>query len=150
MFQESDFTSKMMNSPSYRNLYIHLFNSMNNHNSKPNSSPYTSTTIFMNNDRIFRSNPSKSSRPKPQTQQQPPIKPIPVIHSTMPNDWFLNELINLHEQQTYKSHPSDLSHCRKCHRKLPNNRTRLIQQEKSCQINSNKQYTTIPSKSVPA
>ena len=142
MFQESDFTSKMMNSASYRNLYIHLFNSMNNHNSKVNSYAHKSTPIFMNNDRVFRS--------KPQTQQQSPIKPIPVIHSTMPNDWFLNELINFHEQQTYKSHPSDLSHCRKCHRKLPNNRTRLIQQEKSCQINANQQYTSRPSKSVRA
>lgn len=134
MFQESDFTSKMMNSPSYRNLYIHLFNSMNNHHSKTNPYLHSSTPIYMNNDRLFRSNP-KSSRSKQQSHS--PIKPMPVIHSTMPNDWFLNELIDLHEQENYKSFASN-----RPHRKIPSDRTRLSQHDK--------QRTTIPSKSVPA
>jgi hypothetical protein len=73
-FQESDFTSKMMNSPSYRHLYTHLFNTMNN------------PPLNINPDHVFR--PIKKSKHS-----------IPVIHSTMANDWFLNELIDLYEQE---------------------------------------------------
>ena len=87
IFQESDFTSKMVNSPSYRNLFTHLFNTMNN---DPRHI-YSSSPIYLNNDRLFR----------PRSKHRSSINHIPVIHSTMANDWFLNELIDLHEQQIF-------------------------------------------------
>jgi curved DNA-binding protein CbpA len=156
-FQESDFTSKMMNSPSYRNLYTNLFNSMND---PKNHHPINfSTPIYLNNDRLFRPNPpkprSKNYSSSSSSSKYSSINP-PVIHSTMPNDWFLNELINLHEQQTKSSYSSfnkdaffnDLTNCTNCHKKVSNERIRLIQHEQQCRQNNNKQYTTIPSKSV--
>jgi hypothetical protein len=152
-FQESDFTSKMMNSPSYRNLYTHLFNSMNN-NPKNHHHLHFSSPIYLNNDRLFRSN-SKSRSKNHSSSKYSPINPIPVIHSTMENDWFLNELINLHEQQNQSLYSTfnndsffnDLTHCTNCQKKISNDRTRLIQHEQHCRKNNNR-YSTISSKSV--
>jgi hypothetical protein len=146
-FQESDFTSKMMNSPSYRNLYTQIFNSMNNDRHIHSSSP-----IYLNNDRLFRSNPKSHSS---SSSKHSSINPIPVIHSTMANDWFLNQLIDLHEQQNSSSYTPfnndpffhDLTHCTNCHRKISNDRPRLIQHEQHCRKNLH-QYTTMPSKTV--
>jgi hypothetical protein len=152
-FQDTDFTSKMMNSPSYRNLYTHIFNTMNNPSQKRSSSP-----IFLNNDRLFRSPPKTRTKHHPQPKHSP-VNPIPVIHSTMANDWFLNELIDLHEQQNFvfipSSHSSfandpffnDLTHCTNCHRNISTDRTRLIQHEQQCRQNPT-QYPTNPSKFV--
>jgi hypothetical protein len=137
-FQDSDFTSKMMNSPSYRNLYTHIFNTMNN-----NPHGHSSSPIYLNNDHLFR------SPPKPRSKYSHQHKPsqtnsFPVIHSTMPNDWFLNHLIDLHEQQNVVyNHPSfdndpffnDLTHCTNCHRKISTDRTHLIQHEQQCRQN---------------
>jgi len=146
-FQDSDFTSKMMNSPSYRNLYTNIFNSMNNNNnSKNNHQIFSSSPIYLNNDRLFR----PISKPRSTSSRHSTINPIPVIHSTMPNDWFLNELIDLHEKKNqFNKDPffNDLTHCTKCHKKISNDRTRLIQHEQQCR-QTNKQYSTIPTKSV--
>ena len=107
-FQDSDFTAKMTNSSSYRNLYTHLFNSMNNNknnNVHDNQSNYYSSPIYLNNDHLFRSTP-KSRTNRHQQRHHFSSKPnsndyIPVIHSTMANDWFLNELIDLHDDQNF-------------------------------------------------
>jgi hypothetical protein len=145
-FQESDFTSKMMNSPSYRDLYTQIFNSMNDHRHIHSSSP-----IYLNNDRLFRSNPKSHSS----SSKHSSINPIPVIHSTMANDWFLNQLIDLHEQQKSSSYNpfnndsffDDLTHCTNCHQKIFHDRPRLIQHEQQCRKTLH-QYSTIPSKFV--
>ena len=142
-FQESDFTSKMMTSPSYRDLYTQIFNSMNDPRRMHSSSP-----IFLNNDRLFPPKPKLRSSPK-----HSPIHPIPVIHSTLPNDWFLNQLIDLHEQQNPSSYIpfhhdlffDDLTHCTNCHRKISADRSRLIQHEQQCRKTLHQQH---PSKSV--
>ncbi len=157
-FQESDFTTKMMNSPGYRHLYTQLFNSMNN-DPKNDRHLFSSSPIYLNNDRLFRPNPKPRPKdhpaPPPSSTKSTPLNPIPVIHSTMINDWFLNELIDLHEQQNPRSdmpfdHDSffnDLTHCTKCHRRISNDRTRLVQHEQHCR-EANHQYPTMPSKSV--
>jgi hypothetical protein len=119
---------------------------------------YSSSPIYLNNDRLFRSNRKSHSKPQPSSSpsKPPSINPIPVIHSTMANEWFLNELIDLHEQQnpspsSYVSFNNDsffndLTHCTNCHKKISTDRTRLIQHEEQCRKNIN-QHTTIPSKS---
>lgn len=157
-FQESDFTSKMMNSPSYRNLYTHLFKKMNN-NSQNNRHIYSSSPIFLNNDRLFRPTSNNRSTNHPQQYNLPSTNPIPVIHSMMANDFFLNELIDLCEQQNIVNIPSshapfmnnnffdDLTHCTQCHKKISSDRTRLIQHEQQCRQKANR-YANIPSKSV--
>lgn len=152
-----------MNSPSYRSLYTQLFNSMNSGLKVNHQTP-----IYLNNDRLFRSNPkvrvkqhTAAAPPPPPPRPRPPPPPppkyssIPVIHSTMPHDWFLNELIDLHEQQKHVSYSSfntdpffnDLTHCKNCQKKISNDRVRLIQHEQQCRKNTQR-YTTIPTKSV--
>ncbi|CAF1214027.1 unnamed protein product [Rotaria sp. Silwood1] len=163
-FQESDFTSKMMNSPSYRNLYTYIFDTMNN-NPENNHDIYASSPIYFNNDRLFQ--PASNTRSKHHhhhhhkrsTPKSSPINSIPVIHSTMAKDWFLNELIDLYEQQNRVHIPSsyspfhsdpffdDLTHCTNCHKKVSSDRNLLIQHEQQCRQNINR-HTTIPSKSV--
>ncbi|CAF0853806.1 unnamed protein product [Adineta steineri] len=165
-FQDSDFTSKMMNSPSYRNLYTHLFNTMNN-DSNHQRHVHSSSPIYFSNDHIFRQTPKTRSKPPPQQQQQQQQQPkrpstkrfsanIPVIHSTMTNDWFVNELIDIYEHQnivfvqpSFNNDPffDDLSHCTICHKKISGDRTNLMQHEQQCQQNHNR-YTTMPSTSV--
>jgi len=158
-FQDQDFTSKMMNSPAYRNLYAQIFNNMNN---EPQSLRHilSSSPIYLNNnDRLFRPTPPKT-RPKhhpkrSSSKRSPSTNHIPVIHSTMANDWFLNELIDMYEQQnfvfiqsTFNIDPffNDLIHCTNCHKKIPGDRTRLIQHEQQCRHNH--RYATVPSTSV--
>lgn len=164
-FQEADFASKMMNSPSYRNLYTHIFNSMNN-NADSSRHVFSSSPIILNNDHLFLSKANSRARNYhhnlPQPQKHPPQKVfqnnnVPIIHSTMPNEWFLNEIIDLYEQQNlvhmqpsyspFGSDPffNDLTHCTNCHKKISTDRTRLIQHEQQCRKNMN-QYTTFPSK----
>jgi hypothetical protein len=141
-----------MNSPSYRQLYTELFNSMNNDPAK-HRHILSSSPIYLNDDHLFCPNPK--SRPNHHSSSKSsPINPVPVIHSTMANDQFLNELIDLYEQQqfsyfSFDNDPffNDLTHCRNCHRKISNDRTYLIQHEKQCREN-NHSYTKIPSKSV--
>ncbi|CAF3216394.1 unnamed protein product [Rotaria socialis] len=161
-FQDSDFTSKMTNSSSYRNLYTQIFNSMNN-NLDSNRHMPSSSPIYLNNDRLFRQATNTRSKhhfhhKRPSTKF-PSANPIQVIHSTMPNEWFLNELIDLHEHQNVVNiQPSyspfnndsffnDLTHCTNCHKKISVDRTRLIQHEQQCRQNMNR-HTTMPSKSV--
>ena len=123
IFQESDFTSKMNNSPSYRNLFTDLFNTMNN------DTRYicSSSPIYLVNDRLFR------PIPKARSKHRSSMNHIPVIHSTMENDWFLNELIDLHEQQnfvhiqpTYSPFNIDLTHG---HKKNSTDRNRSSQHD---------------------
>ncbi len=157
-FQDQDFTSKMMNSPTYRNLYAQIFNNMNN---EPQSLRHilSSSPIYLNNDRLFRPTPPKTrSKHHPKrssSKRSPSTHHIPVIHSTMANDWFLNELIDMYEQQnfvfiqsTFNIDPffNDLIHCTNCHKKIPGDRTRLIQHEQQCRHNH--RYATVPSTSV--
>lgn len=158
-FQDPDFTSKMMNSPGYRNLYAQLFNNMNN---EPQSLRHilSSSPIYLNNDRMFRPTPkhrSKHHSKRSSTKRSQPNH-IPVIHSTMPNDWFLNELIDLYEQQNFVFIQSafnidpffnDLIQCTNCHQKFPGDRTRLIQHEQQCRQGNNR-YATVPSATVRA
>lgn len=145
-FQDSDFTSKMTQCPAYRQFYTQIFNSMNQ------DLLNSSAPIYLNDDRLFRSNPKPSSS----SSKYSPINPVSVIHSTMPNDWFLNQIIDLHEQQN--SFPSyspfendrffdDLTHCTHCHRRISSNRTRLIEHENRCRKNVH-QHSNNPSKSV--
>lgn len=160
-FQESDFTTKMMNSSSYRNLYTQLFNSMNNGLNINNQTP-----IFLDNDRLFpptsKLPPTPKLRPKKHSSAFLPsvssttsskyssLKSIPVIHSTMPNDRFLNELIDLHEKQNNFRHSSffsDLTHCTNCPKKVANDYVRLIHHEQPYRPN-NKRYSNIPTKTV--
>lgn len=140
-FQDSDFTSKMSQSPAYRQFYTQIFHSMNQ------DILNSSAPIFLKDDRLFRSNDKRSS------SKYSPINPVSVIHSTMPNDWFLNQIIDLHEQQTsfpvyspfeYDRFFDDLTHCIHCHRRISRNRTRLIEHENRCR----KRLHNNPSKSV--
>ncbi|CAF3766297.1 unnamed protein product [Rotaria socialis] len=152
----------MTNSSSYRNLYTQIFNSMNN-NLDSNRHMPSSSPIYLNNDRLFRQATNTRSKhhfhhKRPSTKF-PSANPIQVIHSTMPNEWFLNELIDLHEHQNVVNiQPSyspfnndsffnDLTHCTNCHKKISVDRTRLIQHEQQCRQNMNR-HTTMPSKSV--
>ena len=146
-FQESDFTSKMTNSPAYRQFYTQIFNSMNS-DLLNSSSP-----IFLNDDQLFRSDSKRS----PSSKYSSSNNPIPVIHSTMPHDWYLNQLIDLHEQRySFSPHSSfeqdsffeDLTHCRYCRRKISSNRTRLIEHEQRCRKTRHQHRTSHPSKSV--
>ncbi|CAF2962343.1 unnamed protein product [Rotaria sp. Silwood2] len=161
-FQESDFTSNMMNSPSYRNLYTYIFDTMNN-NPENNRNIYSSSPIYINNDRLFQPASNTRSRHhynhKRSTSKSSPINNIPVIHSTMAKDWFLNELIDLYEQQNNVHIPSsyssfnndsffdDLTHCTNCHKRISSDRNLLIQHERQCRQNTNR-HTTMPSKTV--
>ncbi|CAF0890817.1 unnamed protein product [Adineta ricciae] len=152
-FQDADFTTKMMNSPSYRNLYTQIFNTMNN-DPQNHRRGHTSSPIYLNNDRLFR--PISKGRSKQHHSKRTSSKRfstnIPVIHSTMPNDWFLNELIDTYEQQnfdfmqpTFQNNPfyDDLSHCSVCQKKIIGDRTQLLHHERQCRENS-QCYATVP------
>ncbi|UJR30341.1 hypothetical protein I4U23_017878 [Adineta vaga] len=147
-FQDSDFTAKMMNSPSYRNLYAQIFNTMNN-DPQSHRRTRTSSPIYVNNDRLFR--PISKGRSK-RTSSKRFSTNIPVIHSTMPNDWLLNELIDTYEQQnivfmqpSFHTDPffDELTHCTLCQKKTHGDRTQLIHHEHQCRENYH-HYTTIP------
>ena len=153
-FQDADFTTKMMNSPSYRNLYTQIFNTMNN-DPQNDRRTHTSSPIYLNNDRLFR--PISKGRPRQHPSKRTSSKRfstnIPVIHSTMPKDWLLNELIDMYEQQNIVfMQPSfqndgffdDLSQCTFCQKKIIGDRTQLIHHEHQCRENY-QHYTQIPS-----
>ncbi|CAF0947323.1 unnamed protein product [Rotaria sordida] len=163
-FQESDFTSKMMNSPGYRDFYTYIFDTMNN-NSENNHHIYSASPIYLNNDSLFHpiSNTTRSKHHRHHNKRSKSklfsTNNIPVIHSTMPTDWFLNELVDVYEQQNHVYIPSsyssfnndhffdDLTHCINCHKKISSDRNHLIQHEQQCRQNKNR-HTTIPSKTV--
>lgn len=141
-FQESNFTSKMLNSPQYRQLYTQLFQSMNA------SHPNINLEQF---DRHFR--PTRRSHGKHRRSSKRASFPsIPVIHSTTANDFMLNQLIDHYEQQYRSSLSSscfdnrffqELNRCQYCQKKISTDRHRLIEHEDRCRtMTDHRRYQT--------
>ena len=90
----------MMISPSRRNLYTHPFNTANR-TSQGNHYIYSSSPIYANDDCLFHQAPKTPTKDRckhscPSSKYSSVIY-IPFIMSI---DGFLNELIDLYEQQT--------------------------------------------------
>ena len=96
-FQEPDFMFKLINSSSYRHLFTDIFNSMNS-TSVPLRSSQWSAPIYVDNMRCFQTSKKPHARSR-RCFKRYSTGDTPVIHSTMAHDWFLNQLLDLHERK---------------------------------------------------
>ena len=100
-FQESDSMCKLVSSRNCLHLFTDIFNLMNNTSISLRPSQW-SASIYVDNMHFFRTTKKPHSRSRRSSKHFSASDNL-VVHSTMAHDWFLNQLLDLHERKASRS-----------------------------------------------